>query len=726
MQTALPLFENQYIERPFRFKKPLLAALVATALATSQSLGQISIIAPTTANWNRVSSGAWSESPEGLQVNGSGFRLGNSISSKNTYDFTDAVIYVKWKPHGAGSYMSVWFRVDPLEISAGYFTTNHSWLNSTVLQDDTWYYSRFQFSGKTNCTTVTSTGNYDDSGGTVFFTNTQTISPNASLDNFMVFGFNDNYGGTSSSATLGEVKIVKSASEAGKVTLISGIVTVMRNGLQQPLTENSPVYKADLIKTEASSYIKITTLDGSIISVAPNSIFRIDELEPSPAGFLTILKGKLRAWAMKHLVESPFIKTPTAALANRGTEFEVEYEENGGVATTNVSVFEGIVDVTENATERISTIAAGETLRILSNIAGPTASIIGGWSLPDGDGGSTVTFLPNGEYLFFRDGDSISIPGAQDGMERGTYSWNPQTGALSAIVLVDTNGEWGFSHGVALQPSVPAAVGETSLEIIVPGEGTSTFSQVKSLSSPLVGSWYVVGGTRAGGMAAITFLADGSYYFAQDGDPAKDPTGTDGGERGSFTWDSGTGKVTAIAAVDTCGQWGLSHLGANLAAVLRNNSRTLILSGGNLAEPVTFQRVSAFDGSFESWKATHALFGAKSEATATPFGDGIPNVLRYALNLDISYPPPGHLPLGQVIDISGTNHLEMEFRVRKNLDGSILTPQFSTTLNNWQPVPSDKIHRLADDDVNTERHIVRMPLLGPSLFLRLAATESNP
>jgi len=148
----------------------------------------------------------------------------------------------------------------------------------------------------------------------------------------------------------------------------------------------------------------------------------------------------------------------------------------------------------------------------------------------------------------------------------------------------------------------------------------------------------------------------------------------------------------------------------------------LIFNDENIPEPLTLYRVRPFDGTFESWKAAHALFGADAEPGAARFADGLPNLMRYALNLDNASPPPGNLPLSQVVEIAGNRYLALEFRVRKNLHGAVLTPQFSTTLENWNPVPAEYFERLADDDVNTERHVVRMPLSGSSVFLRLAAT----
>jgi hypothetical protein len=516
---------------------------------------------------------------------------------------------------------------------------------------------------------------------------------------------------------------------AGQVESTKGTVTVMRNGVLKTLSKDDLVYIFETIETKEKSFVKIVLLDRSIISLGPQSSMLIESARISGQGasWLTLLKGYIRSQVTKEYldVEDTFkVHTKTVGIGVRGTDFEVEYEELNGVATTHVSVFEGVVDVTEEATGRMAALNPGETLQILSDVAVPVPSIVGGWFLPDAiSGGSQVTFLANGEYLLFRDGDSTTDPGGQDGIERGTYSWDPATGTLAATVLVDTNGEWGFSHSVAVQPATTAAVGETTLELNIPGRATATFSRVQSSASPLVGSWYVVGGTSAGGIATVTFFADGSYYFTQDGDPGKDPTGMDGGERGNYTWDSEYYMISATAVVDTCGNWGLPQLGPSFYVNLANNDNTLIIFTDTLPDALALYRVRPFDGSFIGWNATHALFGAEADPAARHFADNLPNLIRYGLNLDNSPTPPGNLPLSQVVEISGTRYLTLEFRVRKDLHGAALVPHFSTTLNQWSPVSAANIYRLADDDVNTERHVVRLPLTGTSGFLRLSATE---
>jgi hypothetical protein len=73
-------------------------------------------------------------------------------------------------------------------------------------------------------------------------------------------------------------------------------------------------------------------------------------------------------------------------------------------------------------------------------------SIVGSWygADPDGDDQLVFTFLADGTYLLADKGTPDSD--GQSGMEQGTYTWNPATGALTYSTLVNTNGEWGLSH----------------------------------------------------------------------------------------------------------------------------------------------------------------------------------------------------------------------------------------------------------------------------------------
>jgi hypothetical protein len=189
----------------------------------------------------------------------------------------------------------------------------------------------------------------------------------------------------------------------------------------------------------------------------------------------------------------------------------------------------------------------------------PCQSIVGSWYI--GDPGNpphdlvAITFLTNGIYFMCQDGDeATNPPGATgyDGMEKGTYSWSPVTGELTNSVLEDTNAEWGFSD-----PPVSGEVFNVIGNEIHVGEGNDPFvlQRVVAQTSPasLVGSW-VVGDDEV----VITFRENGIYYLSH-ADPFgnADATGYPGMERGIYTWDSETGAFTAMALVDTTGDWGL-------------------------------------------------------------------------------------------------------------------------------------------------------------------------
>jgi hypothetical protein len=94
---------------------------------------------------------------------------------------------------------------------------------------------------------------------------------------------------------------------------------------------------------------------------------------------------------------------------------------------------------------------------------------------------------------------------------------------------------------------------------VINNTGLHTFTSVTDVNNPIVGSWYLQGGGQAQDSAVATFLADGEFFFATVGNSVLDPSGQNGIERGTYTWNSATGAFTDIVLLDTNGQWGLSH-----------------------------------------------------------------------------------------------------------------------------------------------------------------------
>ncbi len=219
-------------------------------------------------------------------------------------------------------------------------------------------------------------------------------------------------------------------------------------------------------------------------------------------------------------------------------------------------------------------------------VAPPRSKLIGSWYMPYPKAGKAkgpviITFIDDANFMMAHDGSVADDPSGQPGIERGTYTWDKDTGALVATVLVDTNGQWGFSH---------PAPGE-SINFKVSADGNSLLSAGvpfaikinKSGANPLIGSWYMPypDAGQALGPVVITFIDNTSYMMAHDGSIVADPSGQPGIERGTYTWDKISGAFAATVLVDTNGEWGFSHPGAgeslNFKVSADGNS---LLSGG--------------------------------------------------------------------------------------------------------------------------------------------------
>lgn len=197
-----------------------------------------------------------------------------------------------------------------------------------------------------------------------------------------------------------------------------------------------------------------------------------------------------------------------------------------------------------------------------STAAGATTSpssnpIWGTWVLKEP--GSQIatgiaTFLADGKYM---SGESqpADIDG-QPGIEVGSYTFTPSTGAFNATIAVDTNGDWGTANG----PGTAQNILTVSATTITTKDGYTLTRLQPSGANPLVGSWYIPfpNAGEAKGPVVFAFLDNSNFIMVHDGDKAADPSGQPGIERGTYSWNQTTGAVVATVKVDTNGEWGLS------------------------------------------------------------------------------------------------------------------------------------------------------------------------
>jgi hypothetical protein len=112
--------------------------------------------------------------------------------------------------------------------------------------------------------------------------------------------------------------------------------------------------------------------------------------------------------------------------------------------------------------------------------------IVGSWLVTNGTSGAltVITFFPDGTVTLVEDNDPALSPGGQDGIERGTYTFNPTTGILSGLISLDTNGQWGIHAGSSVPnqwgPFTVAFASPDVANVAVPGEPTTTLARIKA------------------------------------------------------------------------------------------------------------------------------------------------------------------------------------------------------------------------------------------------------
>jgi hypothetical protein len=125
------------------------------------------------------------------------------------------------------------------------------------------------------------------------------------------------------------------AADAGLVKVSKGNVQIQRGGSSIGAPVGTAVHTSDVIVTGADGSAGITFTDNSLVSVGPNSVFAIDKYRfdtTTHAGEFegNLKQGKLAAVSGKMVKQSPEsmkIRTPSAIMGVRGTEFVVQVDE---------------------------------------------------------------------------------------------------------------------------------------------------------------------------------------------------------------------------------------------------------------------------------------------------------------------------------------------------------------------------------------------------------------
>lgn len=125
------------------------------------------------------------------------------------------------------------------------------------------------------------------------------------------------------------------AADIGQIKVARGAVNVERAGTTLQATVGMRVQTADTLRTGADGSVGITMNDDSLLSAGPNSVLVLERYALDPAtsegrfdtalnkGTLVVVSGRIA----KQAPDAMTVRTPTAILGARGTEFAVSVGE---------------------------------------------------------------------------------------------------------------------------------------------------------------------------------------------------------------------------------------------------------------------------------------------------------------------------------------------------------------------------------------------------------------
>lgn len=193
-----------------------------------------------------------------------------------------------------------------------------------------------------------------------------------------------------------------------------------------------------------------------------------------------------------------------------------------------------------------------------------STALVGAWApagYTPGARSQVVVFMRDGRYAM----TAVDVPAGEsgsNGMELGTYQWDPVSGRLVLDTRLDGNGDEGAS-GANDRSDITLTLAGDTLTVTVPGDDTVVLTRLPFDVDSFVGTWFM---SDDANHLALTILPDGTYIEGElhlDGS-----NGLDGMERGTFAIDPSTGVITVTVTLDTNGEGGLSSpIGPNRAVL---------------------------------------------------------------------------------------------------------------------------------------------------------------
>ena len=139
------------------------------------------------------------------------------------------------------------------------------------------------------------------------------------------------------------------ADNVAKVVIMRGMVKAkLIDGTVIDVKADQSIPEGAVVQTAEKSFVKLLFIDKSQMNLGPNSQMIINSFPKKEAGIITLVKGQIRSQVTKDYMEMDdksksklYIKTKTAAMGIRGTDFQVNYNPQN--QNTALITFEGKV-----------------------------------------------------------------------------------------------------------------------------------------------------------------------------------------------------------------------------------------------------------------------------------------------------------------------------------------------------------------------------------------------
>jgi hypothetical protein len=166
---------------------------------------------------------------------------------------------------------------------------------------------------------------------------------------------------------------------------------------------------------------------------------------------------------------------------------------------------------------------------------------------------------------------------------------------------------------------------------------------------------------------------------------------------------------------------GTANLTVNVSSGTLNGAQFACVATNGISPNATSAPalLTVFPVGYVAWVGGLNLSGVNALPGAVPFGDTLPNLARFAMNIG-AVPTAGQLPALSVQTVNGTQYLSLDYNVSKNLSGLQVVAQASYDLANWQALTNSAVVQLADPNAQTSHYQARVAIpASGGVFLRL-------